>query len=127
MAFYDTVIEMPSSQEARQEASASTDERKPGGMPTTSMLDVLPIPENTDPAAEESTAITMAEEPSLSHALATATDGPEEKGVAQQNRRQHPEVEDLGWNERKEEIVSPLVGGLSNEDLWLLIRRFDKV
>ena len=96
-------------------------------MPTTSMLDILPIPENTDPAAEESTAITMAEEPSLSHALAAATDEREEKGVAQQNRQQHPEVEDLGWNEKKEEIVSPLVGGLSNEDLWLLIRRFNKV
>ena len=91
------------------------------------MLDVLPIPENTDPAAEHATATTMAEEPSLSHALAATSDSQEEKGVAQRDRRQHPEVEDLGWNERKEEIVSPLVRGLSNEDLWLLVRRFNKV
>ena len=69
----------------------------------------------------------MAEEPSLSHALAATSDSQEEKGVAQRDRRQHPEVEDLGWNERKEEIVSPLVRGLSNEDLWLLVRRFNKV
>ena len=34
---------------------------------------------------------------------------------------------DLGWNEPKEAVAKPLVGGLSNEDLWLLVRRFNKV
>jgi hypothetical protein len=49
----------------------------------------------------------------------------EQKGFAQ-----HPhddEVVDLGWNKPKEDVPAPLVGGIGNEDLWLLIRRFNKV
>ncbi|WKT45098.1 Protein of unknown function DUF3292 [Fusarium oxysporum f. sp. vasinfectum] len=35
------------------------------------------------------------------------------------------EVKNLGWNEPPR-VVPPLVGGLKNEDVWALIRRFDK-
>ncbi|KAK8070252.1 hypothetical protein PG994_006868 [Apiospora phragmitis] len=66
----------------------------------------------------------MAEEPTLSHAL--ALDDHEEKGRAQQDHFEE-DVLDLGWNEKKERIAAPLVGGLGNEDLWLLVRRFNKV
>lgn len=62
--------------------------------------------------------------PTDSHALAYADH--EEKGVAQQQHVE-AEVKDLGWNEHPKDVPKPLVGGLQNEDLWLLIRRFDKV
>lgn len=66
---------------------------------------------------------TLEAAPTDSHALATGT--PDLKGLAQQGTTAH--VKDLGWNEPKEVIPSPLVGGLQNEDLWILIRRFNKV
>jgi hypothetical protein len=50
---------------------------------------------------------------------------PAERGAAQV--KHDAEVVDLGWNESKEHVAAPLVGGLSNEDLWLLVRRFNKV
>jgi hypothetical protein len=59
--------------------------------------------------------------PTTSHALATA--GHEEVGAAQAAHAE-PEVRDLGWNET---APAPLVGGLSNDELWTLIRRFNKV
>jgi len=46
-------------------------------------------------------------------------------GVAQLPHNE--EVKDLGWNEPKEDIAAPLVGGLDNETLWMLVRRFNKV
>ena len=58
-----------------------------------------------------------------SHALAEADH--EEKGAAQLDH-QAVEVKDLGWNEHHK-TVPPLVGGLPNDELWLLIRRFNKV
>ena len=33
------------------------------------------------------------------------------------------EVKDLGWHEDEERLANPLVGGLPNEELWLLLRR----
>lgn len=59
-----------------------------------------------------------------SHALANADH--DEKGAAQ-NGHNEPEVRDLGWNEHPENVPKPLVGGLPNEELWLLVRRFNKV
>ena len=58
-----------------------------------------------------------------SHALAEADH--EEKGAAQEMHFE-TEVKDLGWTERASELPKPLVGGLQNESLWLLVRRFDK-
>lgn len=56
-----------------------------------------------------------------SHALANADH--DEKGAAQFN--QHDGVKDLGWNDHPKEVPQ-LVGGLDNEELWTLIRRFNK-
>ncbi|KAK8044069.1 hypothetical protein PG993_004093 [Apiospora rasikravindrae] len=86
----------------------------------------LPIPETTEPVTDpfnHDVSNSMHEEPTLSHAL--ALDDHEEKGRAQQDHVEE-DVLDLGWNEKKERIAAPLVGGLGNEDLWLLVRRFNK-
>jgi len=77
-------------------------------------LDLQPV--------EHERANTMRAMPTESHAL--AMQNPEIKGLAQIEHGN--EVEDLGWNEPKENIAAPLVGGLENEELWLLIRRFNK-
>lgn len=91
----------------------------------TSLLDILPIPTTTQPVTDPNQhekAKTLAEEPTLSHAL--AMEDQEDKGAAQ-IPHDH-EVVNLGWNEPKEDIDEPLVGGLKNEDFWLLVRRFNK-
>lgn len=88
--------------------------------------DLLPVPHATQPVTDPSqgeVSHTLAEDPTLSHAL--ATDDHEVKGLAQQHHED--EVLDLGWNQKKQEIAEPLVGGMDNEELWMLIRRFDKV
>ncbi|KAK3709846.1 profilin, required for normal timing of actin polymerization in response to thermal stress [Vermiconidia calcicola] len=87
--------------------------------------DILPIPENpgivTDPEHRE-TAQTLRDEPTISHSLAMANH--DEKGHAQVAH--DGEVADLGWHEPDHKIPDPLVGGLPNDDLWILIRRFNK-
>jgi hypothetical protein len=65
------------------------------------------------------------EAPTESHALAFEHE-PEVKGAAQQHHF-GTEVKDLGWNEHPSDVPKPLVGGLHNEDLWLLVRRFNRV
>ena len=62
--------------------------------------------------------------PTDSHALAQADH--EEKGAAQEQHFES-EVKDLGWNESPSDMPKPLVGGLYNDNLWLLVRRFNKV
>ncbi|KXJ89315.1 hypothetical protein Micbo1qcDRAFT_212684 [Microdochium bolleyi] len=64
----------------------------------------------------------LAEKPTLSHAL--AMEEQDEMGHAQVPH--DDEVANLGWNEPKEDIPKPLVGGIDNEELWLLTRRFNK-
>ena len=64
------------------------------------------------------------EHPTESHELANADH--EEKGAAQLDLGQ-TEVRDLGWNESPSDVPNPVVGGLPNEELWTLIRRFNKV
>ena len=73
-------------------------------------------PEITEAAPEEL--------PTDSHALANADH--DEKGAAQIDHG-HTEVKDLGWNDHPSDVPAPLVGGLPNEELWTLIRRFNKV
>ncbi len=63
------------------------------------------------------------EHPTESHALANADH--DEKGAAQHDHVAN-EVKNLGWNEKPQKIPQ-LVGGLPNEELWTLIRRFNKV
>jgi hypothetical protein len=88
---------------------------------------LLPIPDNItaimDPDAAPEIAHTIRDEPTDSHALAMAEH--DEKGSAQEPHDM--EVKDLGWQEPVSKIANPLVGGLPNEELWVLIRRFDKV
>ena len=94
--------------------------------PLATAKEILPIPENfeivTKPDQEE-TSQALADEPTMSHALAVADH--DEKGVAQEDHNE--EVHDVGWHEKDDKIPDPLVGGLSNEELWLLLRRFNKV
>ena len=63
-------------------------------------------------------------QPTASHALAKAD--PNQKGHAQIDHG-GDEVKDLGWHEDADDIPAPLVGGLPNEELWVLIRRFNKM
>ncbi|KAF2745103.1 hypothetical protein M011DRAFT_447932 [Sporormia fimetaria CBS 119925] len=88
--------------------------------------DLLPVPHVTDPNDHE-TSTSITDTPSASHELAlnAAKDAhPDEKGAAQVGHKD--EIADLGWNEPKEVVENPLVGGLENEDLWVLVRRFNK-
>lgn len=94
--------------------------------PGTGFKDLLPLPTDTQPVTDpdrKEISNTLAEDVTLSHAL--ATDDHETKGLAQQEHGR-PEVLDLGWNEKKQNIAQPLVGGIDNEELWLLVRRFNK-
>lgn len=95
-----------------------------------SLKDIVPLPDTDAALNPDKKEVTHAldEQATDSHALAVANH--DEKGHAQQQpkqRDQETEVKDLGWNESKEKIPSPLVGGISNEDLWVLVRRFNKV
>jgi hypothetical protein len=49
----------------------------------------------------------------------------DEKGEAQIPH--NAEVKDLGWTDHVVDLPNPLVGGLQNEELWVLVRRFNKV
>jgi hypothetical protein len=112
----------PEDNSARQQDLA-TNESGPG----TGVLDFIPIPHTTQPVSDphkEEVANSLAEKPTLSHAL--AMDDHEEKGIVQQEHREE-DVANLGWNETKQHIAAPLVGGIDNESLWLLLRRFNKV
>jgi hypothetical protein len=89
--------------------------------------DLLPIPD-TDPTQHEGKSSTLRNAPTESHALAlegARAPPTEEKGAAQVEHEE--EVVDLGWNAPKEHVAKPLVGGLDNEDVWMLVRRFNKV
>ena len=91
--------------------------------------DLVPVPEKTnavsDPDQQEKSN-ELADGATASHAIATAAAGDhDQKGLAQQDH--DDDVNDLGWNSPKERIPSPLVGGMDNEELWLLVRRFNKV
>lgn len=91
--------------------------------------DLLPGPSEAmeaEPRVKRETTATMTDKPSDSHALAMeAAKNPELMGASQVDHAQ--EVKDLGWNEPEQKVAAPLVGGLSNEDLWVLVRRFNKV
>lgn len=64
-------------------------------------------------------------QPTDSHALAAAE--PEEKGYAQTHSASSTSVRDLGWHNDSSSIPRPLIAGLPNDDLWVLLRRFNKV
>jgi len=85
-----------------------------------------PTPPNTErqfPAVTE-TSPALETSPTDSHALAT-TDH-EERGAAQIEHSE-PEVKDLGWDKVAEHVPAPVIGGLPNEELRILVRRFNHV
>ncbi|KAF6812947.1 hypothetical protein CPLU01_14777 [Colletotrichum plurivorum] len=68
------------------------------------------------------------ERPTDSHHLAdmAVKEKPaEEKGHAEVEHGEI-EVKNLGWNTQADKVSQPMVGGLTNEELWILVRRFDK-
>jgi hypothetical protein len=82
---------------------------------------------NTGPIEEPEIVEKHEEEtPTVSHELANADLGEDEEIGAAQEAHGQTEVRDLGWNEPSSEVPN-LVGGLPNEELWTLIRRFNKV
>ena len=92
------------------------------------LKDLLPHPE-TDPTVHEGKATTIVDAPTESHELAleAAKGINPDHGTGRAQEAHGEEVLDLGWNAPKEHVEAPLVGGLSNEDVWLLVRRFNKV
>ncbi|KAJ5092831.1 hypothetical protein N7456_008692 [Penicillium angulare] len=63
------------------------------------------------------------EGPTDSHILSQVEQ--DEKGLSQQ-AGDAAEITDLGWTQPSEHFDEALIAGLSNEDLWMLIRRFNK-
>ena len=70
-----------------------------------------------------SSTLDFSDKPTDSRALAHASTEQEELGAVQQGHEEG-EVRDMGWQTKRPD--DSLVGGLSNDDLWTLIRRFDK-
>ncbi|KAJ4291268.1 hypothetical protein N0V88_006270 [Collariella sp. IMI 366227] len=93
--------------------------------PGAGVKDILPIPA-TDPTdakpGEQKESVAPGDGPTFSHSL--AAESQDHEGLAQKNHGTG--VLDLGWNEKKKDIAAPLVGGMDNEELWLLVRRFNK-
>jgi hypothetical protein len=90
--------------------------------------DLLPIPHSNHANEDEhGRANHMSEEPTLSHALANSSpSNPRMKGAAQVDTSlDDAEVRNLGW--AKAQMATPLIGGLNNEEVWMLVRRFNKV
>ncbi|KAK0664538.1 hypothetical protein QBC41DRAFT_328480 [Cercophora samala] len=93
------------------------------------IIDFLPIPAVNPTSSVEGPhkpepSEKLGNKQTLSHALATEGTTEHPQGIAQLNHDE--EVRDLGWNEPKQEIPAPLVGGMDNEELWMLVRRFNK-
>ncbi|TFB01832.1 hypothetical protein CCMA1212_006529 [Trichoderma ghanense] len=67
--------------------------------------------------------------PTASHALAEesiqADDEAASKGASQLGH-DDVEVKNIGWNQKAQFVPQPVVGGLRNEELWTLIRRFNQ-
>ena len=108
--------------------SSSLDPQQPAPPPQPQTLPDLP-PEDALPEDPPETVTHYSDDqPTASHQLAdAAAEKPyEEKGYAEVNHGE-VEVKNLGWNsDHPDHVPNPLVGGLSNEDLWVLVRRFDK-
>ncbi|KAK5118040.1 hypothetical protein LTR62_004086 [Meristemomyces frigidus] len=78
------------------------------------------VPASTDSSSKD-VSYSLGQEPTMSHALANS--GDHEGAVAHGH---DSGLRDLGWNAPDDEIANPLVGKLANEELWVLIRRFNK-
>ncbi|EPQ28282.1 uncharacterized protein PFL1_04109 [Pseudozyma flocculosa PF-1] len=58
-------------------------------------------------------------------AITTTQDHAPAPGVGDSDRPLEPELEDLGWSQDPKRPL-PVLHGLKNESLWLLVRRFNK-
>lgn len=86
---------------------------------------VVPAPPPASTLAEA----TPSSAPTVSHALAVSEHDEIDEGAVIQAKpvTAATDVKDLGWNvEGVEDVPAPLVGGLSNGQLWTLLRRFNK-
>ncbi|KAJ5541254.1 hypothetical protein N7494_006330 [Penicillium frequentans] len=88
---------------------------------------VPPPPVGTDLSHEQQSSDANGEPPiegpTDSHVLSQVEQ--DEKGLSQLAGNT-AEITNLGWSQPSEHFEEPIIGGLSNEDLWMLIRRFDK-
>ncbi|KAL9108328.1 MAG: hypothetical protein Q9227_006927 [Pyrenula ochraceoflavens] len=80
-------------------------------------------PAKESPKTPQSPRSPLEEKSTDSHAL--ATEDHEIKGAAQRAGKDE-NVTDLGWRANSKDVET-LVGGLPNEELWTLVRRFNKV
>lgn len=78
---------------------------------------------NTPTSSASASSASAGSAPSDSHALASAHH--EHIGAVQKDH-EDGEVRDMGWQEHPKDVPTPLVGGLPNEELWTLVRRFNK-
>lgn len=113
------------------------------------LKEISPLPATIEPVTDpekKETAETIADSPTASHEIAmqAVNDLPEEEKGQAGNRAvaanssmltnnvgaaqvyHDEEVVNLGWNAPESQISNPLVGRLPNEELWLLVRRFNK-
>lgn len=58
-------------------------------------------------------------------ALPTTVEAPA-LGEGDSERATEPDLEDLGWS-KDPRIPVPVLHGMTNEELWILVRRFNKV
>ena len=81
------------------------------------------VPVNANPQKAVVAQSPIAQATSESHAL--ATENHELQGAAQKAGKE-ARITNLGW-QANAVGVSTLVGGIPNEELWTLVRRFNKV
>lgn len=97
--------------------------------PTSNGPSFRSLPDSSSTSEAEMLEKVPEETPTASHALAEESanlDNDEELKGAAQIEHGEIEVRNLGWNDYASNVPVPLVGGLENEQLWTLIRRFDK-
>lgn len=85
------------------------------------MKDLVDVFNQSSPGLEDNHPVTARQR---KDSVMSGVSDTHEKGSAQTD---HREEVDLGWNVGHKEISDPLIGGLGNEDVWILIRRFNKV
>ena len=86
-------------------------------------VNALPNERAAAPKTPPKPASPLQEKSSESHALATET--PALTGAIQRAGKE-ARITNLGW-QANAKGVGALVGGLSNDELWTLVRRFNKV
>lgn len=64
---------------------------------------------------------------SASVIAATVEPLPQKSTKAEVTQLKDPEIKDFGWNSRPRDVPAPLIHGTPNDDLFTLIRRFNKV